>query len=260
MIAWCAYCQRYMGEMAPYDSYALSHGLCGDCAARGAVDDPTLPQRIEPVRAFYEGLRRAVATGNAPAAEQSLREARALGLASLDVVLGMLQPVLYEVGDLWARGDVDVAHEHAATRLVRELVELAYETLGLAGRPGADDEARVSLCVAPGNAHTLGVTFLEMALVSRGVPTRTSLAPLDVDEIVARVTADRPGWLGISVALPSQGEMALAVAERVAGLDLPARPRVVMGGHPFRGRPRAEMSSLTVFGNVDDFVALVCAS
>ena len=31
MLNWCSYCQRFQGEVSPYDNLAITHGICATC-------------------------------------------------------------------------------------------------------------------------------------------------------------------------------------------------------------------------------------
>ena len=31
MLKWCSYCQQFMHEIAPYDDFGVTHGLCATC-------------------------------------------------------------------------------------------------------------------------------------------------------------------------------------------------------------------------------------
>jgi len=64
MILWCAFCQRYQGEKAPFEDFSLSHGMCAACEAANAHDDPGIGARVAPIREIYDHLRTAARAGD----------------------------------------------------------------------------------------------------------------------------------------------------------------------------------------------------
>ena len=49
MIRWCAYCQKYIGEVEPFDRFEISHGICRRCVASGLFTEKDPVQQIRPV-------------------------------------------------------------------------------------------------------------------------------------------------------------------------------------------------------------------
>ena len=85
---------------------------------------------------------------------------------SLAVVDMVIAPAMRRIGDLWARGDVDVAQEHAATVVARDA--LATIDVGLQSRNWVSDAPRV-VCFAPeGERHELPVLMVAAVLEGAG--------------------------------------------------------------------------------------------
>src|SRR5579859_4916608 len=67
------------------------------------------------------------------------------------VILDLVQPVLYRVGDLWAAGRMSVASEHFGTQVVRSLLtDLLRRT------PSPSRRQHVLVGSAPGEEHDIG--------------------------------------------------------------------------------------------------------
>jgi MerR family transcriptional regulator, light-induced transcriptional regulator len=99
---------------------------------------------------------------DAQAAERVLGEAFAL-YPFEDVLLGLIQPGLIEVGERWHRGEITVASEHFATEFVRRKMSSllnVFETY-------AQRETVVVGC-APHELHDLGILLASLFLVRRG--------------------------------------------------------------------------------------------
>lgn len=61
MVTVCAWCQKYMGSMQPFQDPAVSHGICRDCVERDPLDDaPVLvvsPGRAQAIPVLQTLLR-----------------------------------------------------------------------------------------------------------------------------------------------------------------------------------------------------------
>lgn len=260
MIRWCAYCQTYQGEAAPFDGYALTHTICPDCFARGAFDDGDLSARIAPIARFYAKVA-GVATRGAPSAEALLDEGLALGLAPFDLVVGVLQPALYDVGQRWERGEITYRDEHRLTAVCAAMLDrLEARTPALAAlRSGP--KADVVLAGLSCNTHSVGLRIVELFLLASGVRVRR-VEGRSVEDVVRAVREARPSVVGFGVTLLDQLPAALETAERVASGRDPARgrPRILFGGAAFRAGARLpESAPGTVCDDFRDVLALVRA-
>jgi methanogenic corrinoid protein MtbC1 len=232
MIRWCAYCQRYQGEVEPYDDYSVTHTICEVCEARSAYLSKE-PPSLESIRLFLGRLAR-LGTGPGPTAAELVAQGAALGLDPDDLLLGVVQPVLHRIGERWARKEATIAEEHRVTALCSALIERVAEAdpdvaaLRQAQRP------EVLLVVAEGNHHTLGVQILEALLIRSRISTFTLYPGLPADETVELARSLSPRVVAISAALPEQLEPALRVANHLADSPPSERPRVVVGGLALR--------------------------
>ena len=123
---------------------------------------PTHPSR---------GLVEAAARINAPAIERALDEIFAMGSFER-VVDDHLYPALVALGDAWARGEVDVAGEHAASAAALRRLGMAFDA---AGNAGAAD-ASVLVGLPPGSRHELPALVFATALRRAGI-SATYLGP-----------------------------------------------------------------------------------
>lgn len=231
MIRWCSYCQRYQGEVEPYEDFSVTHGVCPACLDSGAVLDPDLPDRVEPLKAF---LQRVTHAGSDPgAAPALLDEGRSLGVPWVDLLLGLVQPALYQMGERWSGSLASIAEEHRLTAVCASLISLVAEAQAGAARLRQSPAPAALLVNAEDNFHTLGVQVVEVALLAAGVPVFCVYPGLPAREVAALAASLRPRVVGVSVALPEQlgsvRELA-ALLDRTEG----PRPTLVAGGHGVR--------------------------
>lgn len=228
MIRWCTYCQKYLGEVPPYEVFEISHGACRGCLASKAVLDGAAVDRGRRVGAFYDKVRSRMRGGTVPS--NLLAEGLDLGLDPWALLVGILQPALGTIGQKWACAASTVAEEHQLTATCSAILALLH-----AREPGFQvlrrhHDVEVLLVNAEGNAHALGLQLVEFFLLTRSVPVlaiHTGLAPGDVVRLVQTV---RPARVGISCALPAQVDSARRTALALADLPPEERPGVFIGG------------------------------
>jgi len=236
MIRWCAYCQRYQGEAEPYDDYSVTHTICEPCEAREAYLSSE-PTSLEAIRRFLGRLSR-VGTGPGPTAAELVAQGAALGLDPADLLLGVVQPVLHQIGDRWARSEATIAEEHRVTALCSALIQLISEAdPGVAALRQAQ-QPEVLLVAAEDNHHTLGIQILEVLLIRNRISTFTIYPGLPPEETVRLARSLSPPVVAISAALPEQLKPAMQVADHLAESPPGRRPLVVVGGLALRGENR----------------------
>lgn len=235
MISWCAYCQTYQGECAPYDVYSITHGLCDRCLQSERYLDNAAVEAVKPLVAFYARLRSVASSGEAGDAESLMDEAEALGIRPLDFLVGMLQPALSELGELWAAGRVSVAQEHQFTLMVESVAASARQRLTRSISPRLSSSSPEFLLVnAEGNYHTLGLRLVELLLLSSGRSTRLVIPGLPAAEVLSLVRAARPKVVAVSACLAGDLGSLGAIGALLDELDPDERPRLVVGGHAVR--------------------------
>lgn len=230
MIKWCAYCQSFLGESEPMDKFSLTHGICPACAEGRVAENDAAVRRLRPLSEFYLRLRRQVRAGGEPDPADWVAEAARLKLKPHHLLMGVVQPVLYEVGELWARGELSAAREHrfsAFSERMADEVFRRYPELAKGRQSGAPN---VLLTNADGNYHTLGVRFLEAGLLAAGLKTFTVLPGLPVREILALVEGLKPRGVALSVSMPGQLKAAKEVSAALAALPARTRPLLLLGG------------------------------
>lgn len=234
MLKWCAHCQQFIGEMPPHADFGITHGLCRKCAG----DRPELlsgDQYAHAVvlRDIFQALFSAGRSNDLDAAGPLVDHAIAANCRPVDILVGMIAPMLYEIGNAWERGTLTVEGEHAFTAFAERVIDLVETRMRLAwsqpGRPGGD--GCYFLMNAPGNIHVVGVRIVGLWLQDRGWRTR------QVDEFTVLDALSQPAAAGesrtllISIALPEQCDAVASLIERVQALPAPDRPNIVLGGY-----------------------------
>ena len=139
-------------------------------------------------------------------------------------------PLLRELGDRWARGDVTVAQEHFASNLLRGRL------LGLARGWDRGTGPRAVLACPPGERHDIGLIAFGLALRDHGWRITFLGADTPLDSLAGVARSVRPAAIVLGVADPER----LGPVE--AGLpDLLREAPVWLGGAGARDLEGAEV-------------------
>ncbi len=250
MIRWCSYCQAFLGEARPYADPRLTHGICERCTAKLERDEPVLEQTAAS-RELFERILDSARGGDAIACRAMVERARALGLSSEAVTVGLLQPALYQVGIDWHGCELSVAAEHRFT----DWCERAFELVSGQLRP-LEPPLDMLIFQTPGNLHTVGARFAAHALGARGLAVQAHVGDLPLDEMLALVRERRPRMVGLSCALPASIDVAVALILRLREPLVPAlQPRFILSGMAFRlgGKPREVPAGIEIVEDLSYF-------
>jgi methanogenic corrinoid protein MtbC1 len=232
LIRWCAYCQRYLGEAEPYDDYSMTHGMCEACVASGVFESSAGEDGMRRLAQFHRRLQESARTGLITTASELLDQGISMGLRPIDLLMGLIQPALYHVGELWSSGAVTVSQEHRLTSVAATLLALVTSKYPERATARQASRPKALLLNAAGNYHTLGLQFVDLVLMLNRVPAFTVFPGIEPEEVVGLWGELEPDVIGFSVAIPTQLDAVRRAVEllREAG----ARPRVVVGGYPIR--------------------------
>ena len=251
MLKWCSYCQQFMREVAPYDSFQITHGLCSRCES--AHEDLFAKDVVEHgrfLRATFQALLDAGRQNDFEVAARVIERAIGANCRPVDILMGMIAPMLYEIGEEWKRGVLSVQGEHRFTAFcerVTGLVERRIAASDAAPLPPRDG-ALLFLMNAPGDRHRLALRILALWLHNRGATLRIIDNDKGIGSLMRSVAADRPEYLLVSMALTTQRTRVVEIAKAVQILSPSVRPKMIVGGYPVKAGliqpiPAAELVS-----------------
>ena len=154
--------------------------------------------------------------------EESLDGGFALGSFE-HVVDSWLFPTLEALGEGWARGEIDVAGEHAASHAVHRRLSAAFDAAGSRSRGPT-----VVVGLPSGSQHDLGALAFATAIRRRGMDVLYLGANVPVSSWETAVRSREARAAVLSVVTPEDRPAAVAVAERL--LSQAPVPIVCAGG------------------------------
>jgi hypothetical protein len=96
-------------------------------------------ERTTRVGEFERGFTAALLAGDQIAAETTIREAMDAKLSTADIDEGIITPALWQIGELWERGEINVADEHLATEISMRVLALQPHGSVRRRRPRLDE-------------------------------------------------------------------------------------------------------------------------
>jgi methanogenic corrinoid protein MtbC1 len=256
MIRWCSYCQKYLGEIDPEADFSITHGICSDCKSNKHYFSKEKVEAIQPIVKFYQSIKKNLRTEELPRADDVLSQARDLKIQPSDFLVGMIQPLLVQIGLLYEEGKVSMAQEHQFTQFVEHLLFLVPHYF-----PDAfsrtDSSPDVVLVCAHSNYHYLGPRIMEVILRQEGIHAKTIYPGLTLEAIEKLLQKEKPKILGVSFSLEEQTkdlEQILLFAREVGSF-------IVAGGQGLSvelfEQYQDEKNLAFYGGNVQGFVLLV---
>jgi methanogenic corrinoid protein MtbC1 len=227
-IRWCAYCQEFLGEIAPFETFELTHGMCERCAVKGMN---LSPHDLKHSREMLEIQKQLLAAGHgegSPAeATRLIQMAVSAGVRPIDILMGFVTPLLRHIGKKWELGEATVAEEHRYTNFCEQiLTQIEAQFTGTVKPEGV----KILILNAPENYHTLGVRISAVWLNSHGISAKAIFPGLPPAEVPALLREYKPKYLGISVSLPSQIPGIILTLEAIRTAELPNSPEVILSG------------------------------
>jgi methanogenic corrinoid protein MtbC1 len=186
----------------------IDSGWAAGEAAQAVLTAPTAPPPLSGVDGIADQLLATLLAFDAATGEEAFD--RLFGRRSLDAALReVVLPVLREVGERWARGEVTVAQEHFATELITGRLR------GLAREWDRGLGPRAVLACPAGERHDIGLFCCGLALDRRGWRV-TYLGPdTPADALASAVAAVEPAIVVVGAV---QSGPLRAAAAALAGL------------------------------------------
>jgi methanogenic corrinoid protein MtbC1 len=219
---------RIVDELRPLYSWMIeAHDH--HCSLAGKPGPPpAVPESwLEAERRFRNHL----VAGRAQEASALIQEQSESGTAVKDVYLHIIQPAMVEIGLMWERGEISVAHEHMATSIVQRVLSSCYQRIGLS----SGERGRAVVAAAPREMHEIGARMFADLLEEDCWEVFYLGADTPPEELRRFVREVRPNLLGLSVCLPFNLQQGAATIAAVRADGATARCRILVGGQAFAG-------------------------
>ena len=172
---------------------------------------------------------RALLDGDSNAATRIVHELIAKRATVADIYLEVLAPGMFQIGELWCDGKVNVAQEHLATQITLgqmdklRLIQSAPRSLSY----------RVMVCCVEGEHHFIAARMAADLFQMEGWQVDFLGPDVPTAALIEIVSARRPNLLALSTTLQSNLQRTRALIKKIR--KLPAVPYIIVGGQATLG-------------------------
>jgi methylmalonyl-CoA mutase cobalamin-binding domain/chain len=171
----------------------------------------------------------ALRSGDARAAYEVIDGLIEAGVSFDELCEDVVRPALYEIGDLWASGEITVADEHVAAAITDTILAC----IGPFSSAQIEGSQRVLVCCSDGELHALGARMVGETFAAAEWSVQYLGASLPADAVASAVVDRQIDVLAISTTMPAHLP---AVAETIsAAREGSPELRVVVGGQAYGG-------------------------
>lgn len=143
--------------------------------------------------------------------------------------LQVLQPAMYNIGDLWEKGELSVAHEHLSSAIVSRVMANLYPRFILVEHT----KGKAIVTASPNEYHEIGARMVADFLEIDGWDVRYLGANMPQEELFKMLKDDPPQLLGISVTMPFNIDHARSIVETVKRTEELQMMKTLVGGKTF---------------------------
>src|SRR5919112_1327269 len=166
----------------------------------------------------------------------------------LDFYEKLLIPILYKIGDQWAKGEIDVATEHVCSNATITLIDLINQKNINEKIPEDSSKDRpIILCTPKGELHSIGCKIIESLLLEKGYEVYNITSPLPTNSIESYLYNTNPGVVLISVTLEENINSAIRLVQEIRRS---VQTSVIVGGNAIKSASKSQIRLLEKNNNL----------
>jgi len=234
--AWKQAVRKHLGSselaaeiIAVYDWMLKNHSLLIELSAMVPEEEVPYPELAEERRNFGTRLLAGDYASCLKIAESIL--ARNQGQELL--YMGLIKPVMYEIGRLWEQDKISAAEEHLATSLVGRILAALYAKFPIA----ATNRGKAVVTSAPNEYHELGARMLADLLETAGWDVLFLGANTPAEELLTLLSKTNPRFVAISLTMPFGLDKVADIISRIKAKPELSGIRIMVGGAAFNIDP-----------------------
>jgi len=161
----------------------------------------------------------------------------------------ILTPVMYKIGDMWAKNQLGIADEHVASNIANTLVKMINSKY-----VDSPTKKKIVICVPEGEEHNLGANILETHLSSIGHRVYNLTPTEPHDSIVSFIESNKPDSVIISITLEDNLRPGQRLIKKITDrIDIP----IFVGGQAIKNDDiRFEHAQIIRDSNLKDIAKL----
>ncbi len=167
----------------------------------------------------------AVARGQTTVAQSIIDDAIANGATPAEIYLSVLAPAQVKLGDMWHRGEINIAQEHLATAITMQMMDRQRQ----AAKPRTPLGLRALVTPVKDDQHFVGARMIADLLIMDGWDVDFFWNATPDKDLAEYIQLRRIDLLAISVTMPEFLPNVAETTDTIRKLD-PSRPKILLGG------------------------------
>jgi len=137
----------------------------------------------------------------------------------------ILRPAMYDIGDLWRDGKLDVGSEHVASNTVTRLIESMNTKL-----KSKSKTKTVLICTPDGEYHTIPCLMIETYLSLKGYNVINLAPSVPTKSLINHIDMEKPDLVLVSITLDEHMKAGIQLVKNIKKLKIP----VIVGGQALK--------------------------
>jgi methanogenic corrinoid protein MtbC1 len=166
----------------------------------------------------------------------------------LDFYEKLLIPILYKIGDQWAKGEIDVATEHVCSNATITLIDLINQkNINKKIPENSSTDRPIILCTPEGELHSIGCKIIESLLLEKGYEIYNIASPLPTNSIESYLYNIDPSIIIISVTLQDNINSVIRFIHEIRqSFNIP----IIVGGNAIKLASKSQIQLLEKYDKV----------
>ena len=209
-------------------------------------------RNITDIGPYQERYLRALLDGDRDAASAIVNELIPKRTTVADIYLQILAPAMFQIGELWCDGKVNVAQEHLATQITLEQMD----KLRLIQSIPRSLAYHVMVCCVEGEHHFIAAKMAADLFQMEGWQVDFLGPDVPTAALIEIVGARRRNLLALSITLESNLRRTRALTKKIR--KLPGAPYIIVGGRAALGvnSGKDKIQGIETVANVIEGVSL----
>ena len=167
----------------------------------------------------------AVARGESNVAEAIVDHALSRGATPPEIYLSVLAPAQVILGEMWHRGEINIAQEHLATAITVQMMDRQRQN----ARPRTPRGLRALVTPVQDDEHSVGARMIADLLIMDGWDVDFFWDATPAKDLAEYVQLRRINLLALSATMPECLPNVVAITEIIRTIE-PPRPKILLGG------------------------------
>jgi MerR family transcriptional regulator, light-induced transcriptional regulator len=166
----------------------------------------------------------------------------------LDFYENLLIPILHQIGDQWAKGEIDVATEHICSNATITLIDLINQkNINKKISKSSSTDRPIILCTPEGELHSIGCKIIESLLIEKGHQVYNLTSPLPTNSIGSYLYNIDPNIIIISVTLEENINSTIRFIQEIRQyFNMP----IIIGGNAIKLVSKSQIKLLEKYNKI----------